>query len=141
MFMCLMTIEPKFAGESPKDFVVALITTFGLPILFLVVDYVFRSQASQVSFEELVMQSGPDCCILSFGATGAVFMDSNVQSIPGLTSPIVLLFILAVILILRFLCLGASRKQLAERSLVLGLTSVFTVLLIPVVAFVARRSL
>lgn len=134
-----MLIETKHTAQSVGDFVTGLMTTFFLPIIFLIVDYVFRSQASETAFDELITQSGPDCCILSFGATGAVFMDPTVRSIEGFDSPVVLLLILALILMFRFFCLGASRKKNAKTSLALGLASVFTLMAIPATAFVIKR--
>lgn len=114
-------------------------TTFCVPLVFLGVDYVLRSQTGNAAVEELILQSGPDCCILSFGAMGAVFMDRTVRSVGVLASPTAILLTIAIILVLRFLCLGAARNKQTRRSITLGLFSVITVLSIPTTAFVAER--
>jgi len=132
-------IDAHKSTQTAGEFIVGLMTTFFLPLIFLVLDYVLRSQASETEFEELITQSGPDCCILSFGATGAVFMDPAVRSIEGLTSPVVLLVIFALILTFRFFCLGASRKKKARTSVALGLASILTLLFIPTSAFFLKR--
>ena len=125
--------------QSFSAFVSGVVTTFCLPLIFLVLDYVLRYQAVNTAADELILQSGPDCCILSLGVMGAVFADRAVRSVDVLMSPTAILLTIAIILVLRFLCLGAARNKQTRRSVTLGLTSVTTILLIPTIAFVSGR--
>jgi hypothetical protein len=127
--------------QSLAEFGSGVCVTFIFPLFFLLADYVLRAKTSRTSFHKLVLQSGPDCCILSFGAMGSVFVDPSVQSIPSLTSPIAVIAMVLVILILRFCCLDASAKGASHQSVGLGLGSVFGLLMIPTYAFLYRRYL
>lgn len=134
------------AAENHKiqtlgEFAGTIASTFVLPLVFLFVDYAFRSQSSLATFEELALQSGPDCCIFSLGATGAIFMDPHVKAIPGLGSSTCALLVVAVVFILRFYCVGAARKKNPRRSLALGLASIFLMVIVPTVAFIAEKYL
>lgn len=134
-----MLSAEKVQPETFRQFGGMVFATFLLPLAFLYVDYAFRSQASLAEFEELVLQSGPDCCIFSLGATGAIFADEHVRAIPGLGSSSVALLVVAIVFALRFYCVGAARKKDAHRSLLLGLASILLLMVIPAVAFIAKR--
>lgn len=87
------------------ELVAAVVATVLLPIGFLCIDYVMRFKFAAAEREEIFSQAGADCCVLSLGSTGAVYIDPHLRSVPGLSSPLTLAVILCVIFLLRVLCL------------------------------------
>jgi hypothetical protein len=111
------------------DYVQAVVVTFVIPLAYLLVEYFFRFSSSADSMpplETALRQSGPDCCILSLGASGAVFVDPWLAAVPGFGSKLLLVLVISVILILRILCRrseSVSGRSGALKSMRLGLTS------------------
>jgi hypothetical protein len=66
-----MIFEMDKPSESLAEFGSTLCVTF----FFLLADYILRAKTFRMSFQKLVLESDPDCRILSFGALGAVFLD------------------------------------------------------------------
>ncbi len=128
-----------FAIETTSEFVEMAAATFLIPLGFIAVDYVLRFYAQKATLQGLLLASGPDCCILSFGAAGPIVIDSHVSSLQILGSRLTPIVVVLVVLALRFLCLGASQQGKHRRSISLGLASVVTVFVIPMAAFVAER--
>jgi ABC-type Mn2+/Zn2+ transport system permease subunit len=94
-----------------RDLVIAVVATLFLPLAVLGLDYFIRAKIEGGTWGQLVGRSGPDCCVLSMGATGTLFVDPNISSTAGFNSP---LFIILLILFLIFMRVACINKDVAR---------------------------
>lgn len=100
-----------------KEMGIALLASLILPIVVLMLDYFIRSKIQgEQSWRELVKFSGPDCCVLSMGATGAIFVDPNVSAIRGLKSPIFAVFLVLFLIAMRVACINKPKIAVARNG-------------------------
>lgn len=104
---------------------IVLAATMGLPLLVLMVDYVFRTETGM---NETMRQSGPDLCLLGLGAVGSVFLDPKVVTaffLPPQLGGAVAVFI---IFALRGICFRLAKRptttRLAVGTMIVGLASI-----------------
>jgi hypothetical protein len=127
------------ANKHISDLIGALAAIFIIPIAFIAGDYVMRLRTELASREEIAHQIGSDCCILSMGATGAIYIDPYVRSVPGLSSDLTLALLIAFLCILRYSCLHnpkGTKERSTKVSITVGLSSIILVAAVLVVGFI-----
>ena len=113
-----------------SDWVEPLVATFGVPLIFMTGDYILRLKGGLATKDELTHQVGSDCCILSLGAVGAVYIDPHVHNVKGISSQLTLVIVVGALSILRYLCLPSQknvRPHDPKLSMFLGFMSMFIV--------------
>jgi hypothetical protein len=124
----------------PKELITLLSATFGIPLVMLVLDYVYRRPLVQ----EALLKSGPDLCLFSLGSSGVVFIDPRVATaFSWLPLTHVLIFVIVAILVLRQTCHslndGTPSMTKAVASCCLGLASVTLMSAILYIAYTHPR--
>jgi hypothetical protein len=113
-----------------EEFVIAVCATFFLPLAVLALDYFIRATLQSGSWGELIKTSGPDCCVLSLGATGAIFVDPHVSSIRGVNSPLFIIALIIFLIFMRVACIKADKptsKSKVPSSLRYGVCSILAI--------------
>ncbi len=128
----------KLMPKWVEAVVEAVIATFGVPLVFMIGDYIMRLKTKLASKSELLHQVGGDCCILSLGATGGVYIDPHVQSVPTISSGLAPTLMIGFLIIMRYACITipGRTKHSPKLSIFLGLTSMFLVSGVLVVGFI-----
>ncbi len=123
----------------PLDFITVVSAVLGIPIVFLIYEYVSRPNETLVG---VFQKSGPDFCLVGLGSSGSVFIDPRVTSSFRLAPQICLIFAIAAILILRSVCYKVQvtppQWKSAFASLGLGLGSLGVVFGILVYAYLCH---
>jgi hypothetical protein len=116
-------------SNVPVEFMTAAVALFGVPILFLVLEYVYQTDTTLLA---VFQKSGPDLCLIGLGSSGSVFIDPRVISSFRLPSQLCLIIVIVVILILRRISVRVeSEPQTWRRAITssaLGLGSIAMVL-------------
>jgi len=97
-------------GAEVGELAVAIFATLLLPLAILTLDYYIRAKVNDAGFQELVRTCGPDCCILSLGSTGAIFLDPRVSALHGKTLPIVIIVLFVFLIFMRIACINKATK-------------------------------
>jgi hypothetical protein len=122
---------------SISDAFNAVMSTLVLPLAVLAMDYFIRAKVQAGTWNELIASSGPDCCILSLGTTGAIFLDPHVRSIAGMKSPLFIIFLMLFLIFMRFACIktSATAGLAAPASLGYGVTSLLVIFFVMVIGY------
>jgi hypothetical protein len=107
------------------ELTIVVAATLVLPLLVLVVDYIFRIDTG---LNDTMRNSGPDLCLLGLGSVGSVFLDPKVVGAffipPQLSGAIVVL----IIFLLRGVCFRLQKRPtttlLSVGTMMLGLASI-----------------
>ena len=125
------------ATVSVRDLAVAVVATLFLPLTVLALDYFIRAKIQIGTWNELIAHSGPDCCVLSLGATGAIFVDPNVNSIAGIKSPLFIILLIIFLIFMRVACISKSvpTQQGAPPSLKYGVCSLLVIFFVMIISY------
>jgi hypothetical protein len=123
---------------SIRDSVVAVVATLFLPLSVLALDYFIRAKIQIDTWNELIARSGPDCCVLSLGTTGAIFVDPHVNSISGIKSPLFIIGLIIFLIFMRVACISKSvpsGKLGTPPSLRYGVCSLLAIFFVMVISY------
>lgn len=113
---------------SPHALTIVLAATIAVPLLVLIVDYVFRTETG---LKETMRNSGPDLCLLGLGSVGSVFLDPQVATAFFIPPQLAGALVVLIIFILRGFCFRLEKQAvtttLAVGTMMLGLASIFIV--------------
>jgi hypothetical protein len=112
------------------DLTVAVCATLLLPLAVLALDYFIRAKVQGGTWFQLIESSGPDCCVLSLGATGAIFVDPHVSAVDGIRSPLFIIALIIFLLFMRVACIKSTAptsEDQAPSSLRYGLFSLLAI--------------
>jgi len=121
-----------------RELFVALAATLILPLAVLALDYYIRSTIEGGTYADLLKQSGPDCVVLSFGTTGAIFVDPRVSSVDGIRSPLFIIFLVIFLVWMRVACIKARGHTAEDRrsSLRYGVSSLLAIFFVMTFGYV-----
>lgn len=100
-----------------KDLSTTLIATLVAPLVVLLFDYFYRSSNNPGStWADNLGHCGPDCCILSLGATGAIMIDPHTKAALGEFLGLFFLFFFFTLMFIRVACTKAQSSDAGEKA-------------------------
>jgi hypothetical protein len=111
----------------PKEFWVAVIAVVVVPLLVLVMDYMYRPAGGIL---DTLSRTGSDLCLVGLGASGPMSVDPKVLTEGPLPVAQLMVVMILMIVIFRGLCLKLALKATTFRAIAsctLGLASITTI--------------